>query len=98
MSFLSDLFGTLFGGSAYSHADHSLSHEEVRRLISHTHLPSLSQDQVILVEEAILSQRHEGKISLNKINEVLGKMVHSYQISEIDRHAVMKVFKNYFSK
>ncbi len=98
MSFLTDLFGTLFGGSAYSSINQPLSHEEVRRLISHTHLPSLSQDQVILVEDAVLSHRHEGRISLNKINEVLGKMVHSYQISEIDRKAVMKVFKNYFSK
>jgi len=98
MSFLSDLFGTLFGGSDYSGAEYSLSHEDVRRLVSQTRINSLSQDEVVVVEEAILSHRRDGKISLNRMNEVLGKLVHARKISEIDRQAVMKVFKKYFSK
>lgn len=97
MSFLSDFFGTVFGGSQYSSADHFLSHEEVRRLVSQAHIPVLSQDKVKEVGEALLASRHNEKISLHHMNEVLGSLVHSHTITEIDRHAVMKVFTNYFS-
>ena len=87
---------SMFGGNNYSTVPHTLSHDQICRLVSQTRISSLSQHELKIVEDALTAGRtSSGMISLTKIDEILLHLQSTRQISSYDRSGVMKVFQTY---
>ena len=95
MGILSDLFG---GQSMYSTDMKSLPREQVRLLVSRSMIRTLDASEESLVEDIIDHARQNGKISLRKIDDLLGSLVYKNKISVHDKKGLMKQFESYFEK
>ncbi len=90
-------FSSYFSGSTYSTKSHPLSTEELHHLFSTISKPNLTHHLKEVVSAAILSHRtHDGKISLNKIHDVLHELKHNHTLTELDQHDFFAIFKQYF--
>jgi DNA-binding PadR family transcriptional regulator len=91
---------SLFGPSAkYSRDKHQLTAEDLKRILWHVHLASISETNKQAVQQAVLGRRVEGdKISLQTIYETLTKMKDQNQITKSDREQFMKIFQEYFTQ
>lgn len=94
MGILDNLFGS---PAKYSRTPHALSHEEIRRLVSRSHVRTLSADEETAVETAISNARHgDGHISLQQMYEALHALERNHQISANDRKGLMHIFEEHF--
>jgi hypothetical protein len=91
---------SLFGPSAkYSRDKHQLAAEDLKRILWHVHLASISGANKEAVQQAVLARRVEGdKISLQTIYETLTKMKDLNQITKSDREQFIKIFQEYFTQ
>jgi|WetSurMetagenome_2_1015567.scaffolds.fasta_scaffold87282_2 hypothetical protein len=91
---------SLFGPSVkYSQNKHQLTMEDLRHILWHIHLASISEPNKQAVQQAVLARRVEGdKISLQIIYETLTKMKDLNQITKSDRGQFMKIFQEYFTQ
>jgi hypothetical protein len=86
---------SLFGPTIkYSQDKHQLTTEQVKHLMWHTHLASISQDNKDTVAAAVLARRdNDDKISLQRIYEVLTQLKNQNRITKMDRDLFMKIFQ-----
>lgn len=94
------LFSTLFGSPShrYDQREYPLSELEIRKIVSHEHVMSLSQEEQQLVEHEIIKARMgDGKISMRKIYEILTHLANTHKISLVDKKALVTLFEKYFA-
>ena len=73
--------------------------EDLKHILWHVHLASISGTNKEAVQQAVLARRVEGdKISLQTIYETLTKMKDLNQITKSDRGQFMKIFQEYFTQ
>jgi hypothetical protein len=91
---------SLFGPAIkYSRDKHQLTMEDLKRILWHVHLASISEANKEAVQQAVLARRIEGdKISLQTIYETLTKMKDQNQITKSDRDQFIKIFQEYFTQ
>lgn len=83
----------------YSQEKHQITTEQVKHLMRHTHLSSMSQENKDTAMAAVLAKRDgEDKTSLQHIYEALTKLKNESRISKIDRDSFMKVFQEFFNQ
>ncbi len=95
MGILGDLFGTQ---SKYSSELRSLPREDIRVVVSRSQVRTLNAKEETLIEDAIESERNNGRISMRKIDEILRAFVSKNDISINDKAGVLKQFDAYFEK
>lgn len=96
MGFFSFFFGS---SSRLSAVERPLSEIEIKRLVSSARVRSLSQNEMLAVEQAVIARRRgDGKISLRQIDEVLRSLQNQGRISKVDRKGVLRVFADYFDR
>ena len=79
----------------YPQEKHQLAEIDLKRWVTHEHIPTLDQYQVELVRSAILHKREAGKISLRNVYELLEHMVLKYEISTLDRDGVLRIIEEH---
>ncbi len=91
---------SLFGPAIkYPQDRHQITTEQVKHLMWHTHLTSISQENKDTVAEAVLAKRDgEDKTSLQHIYEVLTRLKNENRITKIDRDSFMHVFQEFFTQ
>jgi len=90
-----------FNPVTYPTIEHPLIEEEVKRLITYLHIPSLKDQEARekMIQQSILERRHnDGKISLQQIYELLTKMKDENIINKYNRDETMVVLKIYFTE
>lgn len=76
---------------------HPISHEELKRLISHFHITTLTDAQCVEARAALERARSDGKISQYKIHQVLKKMRLEGKINNFDQSATEEVLGEFIS-
>ena len=91
---------SLFGSTIkYSQNKHPLTTEDLKHILWHVHLSSISEENKQTVMQAVLSARSEGdKISLQHIYETLTKLKYQNRITKVDKESFMKIFQEYFTQ
>jgi hypothetical protein len=86
-----------FSFNKYPTAEHYLTEEHIKKIVSEVAVQTLKSNEEALVEQAIVARRRgDGKISLQQIYETLKSLVNQKKISKYDRDALMKRFVNHF--
>ncbi len=91
---------SLFGPTIkYPQDKHLVTTEQIKHLMWHTHLVSISQANKDTVAEAVLAKRQsDDKISLQYIYETLTRLKNENRITKIDRDSFMHVFEEFFTQ
>jgi hypothetical protein len=91
---------SLFGPTIkYPQDKHQITTEQVKHLMWHVHLTSISQANKDTVAEAVLAKRDgEDKTSLQHIYEVLTRLKNENRSTKIDRDLFMKIFVEFFTE
>ncbi len=89
---------SFFGPSVkYSQTEHGLPEIEIRKIISHFKIKSLSSKEEDEVEQSLINKRGaDGKISMQQVYEVLLALFHKHKISKIDLDDLLNIFEDYF--
>ena len=90
-----------FFGRANTHSTDQkrLSKDAIARTISRTMTRSLSAEDEVAAEAAILAARGtDEKISLQQIDDALKHLEHSSVFTVADRRGIVAAFKSYFDK
>ncbi|HSR89384.1 MAG TPA: hypothetical protein VLK22_03260 [Candidatus Udaeobacter sp.] len=79
----------------YPQDKHQVTTEQIKHLMMHTHLTTVSQANKDTVAAAVLARRDgDDKISLQNIYEVLTKLKNENRITKLDRTLFMKIFQD----
>ena len=90
---------SLFGPSIkYSQVKQPVPELDIKRMVSQINVNTLNQDEAIVAEQAILSKRQAGKISLQHIYEALHSLFNKHKISKNDQDGIMNLFVKYFKE
>ena len=85
-------------GSAYSTTPHHLHEADVKKMVSPQRVASVDYHDEQIVETAILAHRDSAHcISLQKIHDVLTKLVVEGKIAQNDKEGLMTVFKGFYN-
>lgn len=96
--------GLFFGSSSdkYSSEAKSLPKDVIIRIVSHTKISSLDQDEAVAAQMALINSpsRRDGNMSLRQMHETLKKVRFGKgkPLSSSDVDGIMKSFKKYFEK
>ena len=93
------IFDSIFGKThTWSPVEKLVSRQEIRQIVSHFKIPSLTKEEEGIIEGAIDTRRRgDGTISLRQIDETLRQLRRERKLSsDVDRVSVMKVFEKYF--
>lgn len=83
----------------YSTKEHYLSEKEIKSLVSHLKVHTVTDKDAETIEAALVGRRGgDGKISLQQIYDVLRRLKHSGEITKYDQTGEMQIFENYFRK
>lgn len=75
---------------------HSISHEELKKLISHFRITTLDDGQCSEIRAAVESARSGGKISQYKIHHILKNLRAAGKINVYDQSAIEDAFGEFF--
>ena len=67
-------------------------------MVSQINVNTLTQDEAMIAEQAILAKRQDGKISLQHIYEALHSLLNKHKISKNDQDGIMNLFAKYFKE
>lgn len=88
---------SFFDAIKYSTKEHYLTEKEIKKLVSHLTVNTVTDKDAVVIESALVGRRGgDGKISLQQIYETLRHLKHSGEISKYDQAGEMQVFENYF--
>lgn len=83
----------------YSQDKHQITTEQIKHLMWHTHLATISENNKDTVAEAVLAKRDgNDKISLQHVYEIITKLKNEGRITKIDRDSFMKIFEEFFTQ
>lgn len=71
----------------------SLPTTELRQLVSHHQIASLTKDEEAIVEEALEGAKRGGRITMRRVYETLHSLRNKGQISPNDERALLAVFE-----
>lgn len=85
--------------TSLSNNQKQLSNPDIERIVSRSHIRSLTQAEKQAVIQAIRSARDSrGRVSIQKIDDALAGLMRKGTISDIDKAAVLKRCKTHFEK
>ncbi|MEK7508548.1 MAG: hypothetical protein AAB568_01685 [Patescibacteria group bacterium] len=75
---------------------HPISHEELKKLISHFRINTLDDSQCADIRATLESARSDGKISQYKIHRLLKNLRAAGKINTYDQSAIENAFGDFF--
>ena len=75
---------------------HPISHDELKRLISHFRITTLDDGQCSEIRAAVESARSDGKISQYKIHHIMKNLRAAGKINNYDQAAIEGAFDEFF--
>ena len=101
MGLFSFISGLLFESTTQKKDDTRVvcSKKEIEQLISHTNIQTLSKEEIIEIEHALIQARKQGEyLSVAIVDHTLHTLYRNKQISEHDYKKVLQVFVVYLAK